>query len=183
MTPNYIYCHISGHIKKRNAEVSISSGTQNFKKMSDMRVNGSLQKKRKKRQINTHASRNRHIWGYCKQQRLPIMMPCFQILPPVALLPLAVVMPPVAIVVPPVALLPLAVTVPPIGVVVPPDTLLPLAVIVPPIAIVVLPVAVVVPPVALLPLAVAVPPLAIVLPPVAVIVPPVALLPLAGSRG
>ena len=73
-------------------------------------------------------------------------------------------MPPVAVVVPPVALLPLVVVVPPIGVVVPPDTLLPLAVVMPPIAVVVLPVAVVVPPVALLPHDVAVPPLAIVVP-------------------
>ena len=72
---------------------------------------------------------------------------------------------------PPVALLPLAAVVPPVGVVVLPDTLLPFAVIV-------LPVAVVVPPVALLPLDVAVPTLAIVVPPVAIVVPPVALLPL-----
>ena len=28
----HIYCHTSGHIKKRNAQVSISSGTQNVKK-------------------------------------------------------------------------------------------------------------------------------------------------------
>jgi hypothetical protein len=44
----HIYCHISGHIKKRNAQVSISSGTQNVKKKTDMRVDGSLQKKMKK---------------------------------------------------------------------------------------------------------------------------------------
>jgi hypothetical protein len=88
--------------------------------------------------------------------------------PLVALLPLAVVVPHVAIVVPPVALLPLVVVVPPVADVVPPDALLPLAVVLPPVAIVVLPVAVAVPPVALLPLAVVVPPLAIVVPPVVV---------------
>ena len=55
------------------------------------------------------------------------------------------------------------VIVPPIAVVVPPDALLPLAVVVPPVAAVVLPVAIVVPPVTLLTLAVAVPPLAIFL--------------------
>jgi hypothetical protein len=66
--------------------------------------------------------------------------------PPVALLPLTVVVLPVAVVVPPVALLPLAVVVPPIAIVVPPVALLPLAIVVPPVAVVVLPVAVVVPP-------------------------------------
>jgi hypothetical protein len=86
--------------------------------------------------------------------------------PPVALLPLAVVVLPVAIVVPPVALLPLVVVVPPVAIDVPPDALLPLAVVLPPVAVVVLPVAVAVPPVALLPLAVVVPPLAIVVLPV-----------------
>jgi hypothetical protein len=83
--------------------------------------------------------------------------------PPVALLPLAVVVLPVAIVVPPVALLPLVVVVPPVAIVVPPDALLPLAVVLPPVAVVVLPVAV-----ALLPPDVVVPPLAIVVLPVVV---------------
>jgi hypothetical protein len=76
--------------------------------------------------------------------------------PPVALLPLVVIVPPVADVMPPDALLPLAVVLPPV------------AIVVLPVAIVVLPVAVAVPPVALLPLAVVVPPLAIVVPPVVV---------------
>ena len=44
----YIYCHISGHIKKRNTQVIISSWTKNVKK----RVDGSLQKQIKKQQIN-----------------------------------------------------------------------------------------------------------------------------------
>jgi hypothetical protein len=66
------------------------------------------------------------------------------------------IVPPVAVVVPPVALLPLAVVVPPVtllplAVVVPPVTLQPLAVVMPPIA-------VVVPPVPVLPLANAPPP-------------------------
>jgi hypothetical protein len=50
----HIYCHISGHSKKRNTQVSISSGTQNVKKMSDMRVDRSLQKKMEKT-TNQHA--------------------------------------------------------------------------------------------------------------------------------
>jgi len=65
--------------------------------------------------------------------------------PPVALLPLAIIVPPVAIVVPPVALLPLAVVVPPVAIVVPSEALLPLAVVVPPVDVVVMPVAVVIP--------------------------------------
>ncbi len=87
----------------------------------------------------------------------------------------AIIVPPVAVVVLPVALLPLAVVVPPVVVppvafIVPPVALLPLAVVMPPVvvpsvAVVVLPVvvppvAVVVPPVALLPLAVVMPPVA-----------------------
>ncbi len=54
MAPNYIYyyiyCCILGHIKNRNAQVSILAGqdTKCQKNMSDMRVDGSLQKKKKK---------------------------------------------------------------------------------------------------------------------------------------
>jgi hypothetical protein len=50
----HIYCHISGHIKKKHTQVSISSGTQNVKKVSDMRVDRSLQKKMEKT-TNQHA--------------------------------------------------------------------------------------------------------------------------------
>ncbi len=70
-----------------------------------------------------------------------------------------IVMLPHAVVVPPDALLPLAVVVPPVAVVVLPVAVvvLPVAVVMLPVAILVLPVAVVVLPVALLPLAVVVP--------------------------
>jgi hypothetical protein len=59
----HIFCRISGHIKKRNKQVSISSGTQNVKKMSDMRVDGSLQKKKEKnnKSARTHPA-YRQIW-------------------------------------------------------------------------------------------------------------------------
>jgi hypothetical protein len=56
---------------------------------------------------------------------------CPVVVPPVALLPLAIVVPTVKVVVPPVALLPLAVVVPTVKVVVPPVALLPLAGVVP----------------------------------------------------
>jgi hypothetical protein len=49
---------------------------------------------------------------------------------------LSCIVPPVAVVVPPVALLPLAIIVPPVAIVVSPVALLPLAVIVPPVAVV-----------------------------------------------
>ena len=41
-------CHISGRIKKETHKVRILAGTQNVKKMSDMRVDRSLQKKMEK---------------------------------------------------------------------------------------------------------------------------------------
>ncbi len=56
---------------------------------------------------------------------------------PVALLTLAVVVLPIAIVVPPVTVLPLAIVVLPVTVVVPPVAVLPLAAVVPPVTIVV----------------------------------------------
>ena len=55
----HIYCQISGHIKKRNKQVSTLAGTQNVKKKSDMRVDRSLQKKMEKA-TNQHA-RTPHI--------------------------------------------------------------------------------------------------------------------------
>jgi hypothetical protein len=50
---------------------------------------------------------------------------------------LSCIVPPVAVVVPPVALLPLAIAVPPVAIVMPPVALLPLAIIFPPVAVVV----------------------------------------------
>ena len=62
---SHLLSYLRSH-QKRNAQVSISAGTQNVQKMLDMRVDSSLPKKWKKQQINMQASRILAKLGHAK---------------------------------------------------------------------------------------------------------------------
>ena len=61
MGVSHLLSYLRSHQKKKRTQVSISSGTQNVKKKTDMCVDGSLQKKMKKKTDQhacAHASHN-----------------------------------------------------------------------------------------------------------------------------